>query len=664
MSIFHIPEIVTLVGPHLSTRDLFHFCLVNKIWNASFTPYLWQSLPSEPASPTPIYLLQIRRIKTWARFYALIEADILYEQHHFPSGENGGNGATAASFDILTSRCKSYNTHFSLPALTRNGHWIRALTVEQSSLLIPYPPQQYRVVSLPPLDLSATSTVDTTQIPRHRHHHNLNPQFATPEILLHVFKRCPNLHTLKLIGTDIRAAEFYFWKRILTVGLPSSIKELDIELTTDIPMAMSTILPMLFRQCSPALQKLSIMIVKRYTYVQTRGTDIDTKQDIVDTPLPVMKDLSLKYVADGFYPPSAARFLSRCVNLETLTVTMLQPTWISAMKACHQLRRLRVNNIVNGHLSLLAIALVNSLPSLDALHLGLSGESLRRLKLVELVLATVLSAGRAGWRSLNLPLCGKASADALVRHCSTLEELELKRMDGVTGQHLYQILSTSPWLVKFDVEVVQGTLARISAEDFIDLDPFTDSPTPWPCESSLRVFRARIGGIPRSAACPPRVPQVRSPGQVEDIQRHVYKRLSRLTHLERLELGVQSVWHYYSSGQMSQYQEIKDKWGYHLDCLPMTLQSGLQILKPLTELRELNVSSMDTAIGVKEVKWMVQSWPRLKAVKGLTINYRGKMEQYADRWLRTNHPRIHLEASMDACEQNDSGNGTGGAGAS
>ncbi|KAF9146646.1 hypothetical protein BGX30_011838 [Mortierella sp. GBA39] len=670
MSIFLIPEINILIGPYLSTEDLFRFCLVNKTWNASFTPYLWRSLPSERVLAHSYYPL-IQLAEVWKRILPLVVEDILYEQRH-PLPEEEGDGDNSSrnknknkNRDNNNNSSSSGNSGLSLPALSRNGRWIRTLVVYQPSLLRPYQPVQHQVTNLPPLDPSTatTFTVDTTQVFRHRHHNNHNPQFTTPELLLHLFKRCPNIRSFNLNGNDKTAAGYFFWKKIVTIGFPESVQELEIKLDSCVFIVKSTILPLMFRRCSPGLQRLCILMDDRNSRRQYRGADIDTRQDDVgDKPLLALKDLSMRSSGGSYYPSSAVRFLHRCVNLEALAFTTLQPMWIPAMTAIDQLRRLKVEHIAEEQLPLLAKALASSLPSLDALHVGHVGNLRRSPKPAELALASVLSAGRAGWRSLSLPICGRASADALVKHCSTLEELQLQRMDGVTGQHLYQILSTSPWLVKFDVEVVQGTLARISAEDFIDLDPFTDAPTPWPCESSLRVFRARIGGISRPAGTPsPRAPQEPAMVQEQDHQSKIYARLARFTHLERLELGTQGVWNYdYDDNNTSPYQEVKDNRGYHLDCLSMTLDSGLKTLEGLKKMREVNVTSMATKIGVREIHWMTKSWPRLEAVKGLK-NYDSSMpEDKAARWLRGNHPHIRQEASRDLNTWRELGGGGGG----
>lgn len=45
--------------------------------------------------------------------------------------------------------------------------------------------------------------------------------------------------------------------------------------------------------------------------------------------------------------------------------------------------------------------------------------------------------------------------------------------------------------------VIKYCQSFISVHDFIDLEPSSDYINPWPCEWTLKVFRARICGIPR-----------------------------------------------------------------------------------------------------------------------------------------------------------------------
>ncbi|KAG0040317.1 hypothetical protein BGZ89_007801, partial [Linnemannia elongata] len=52
-------------------------------------------------------------------------------------------------------------------------------------------------------------------------------------------------------------------------------------------------------------------------------------------------------------------------------------------------------------------------------------------------------------------------------------------------------------------------------------------------------------------------------------------------------------------------------------CLEMMLESGLDLMGGLKQLRILNVSRMAHRIGVTELQWMRTQWPRLHTVLGL-----------------------------------------------
>lgn len=78
-----------------------------------------------------------------------------------------------------------------------------------------------------------------------------------------------------------------------------------------------------------------------------------------------------------------------------------------------------------------------------------------------------------------------------------------------------------------------------------------------------------------------------------------------------------------------------------VDCLEMSLESGLGTLKDLKELRELNMYGMRTRIGVPEVQWMVEHWPKLQRVYDLRGGEGN--DEGAEQWLRENCPWIEAQ---------------------
>lgn len=94
-------------------------------------------------------------------------------------------------------------------------------------------------------------------------------------------------------------------------------------------------------------------------------------------------------------------------------------------------------------------------------------------------------------------------------------------------------------------------------------------------------------------------------------------------------------------------------------CLELSLASGLDELGGLEELEEFVVVNMAHRIGLAEVKWMVEHWPKLKRIVGL--KYRDHDDQLRDDnedgegdveeenvgpehilWLRENRPDIRI----------------------
>lgn len=71
----------------------------------------------------------------------------------------------------------------------------------------------------------------------------------------------------------------------------------------------------------------------------------------------------------------------------------------------------------------------------------------------------------------------------------------------------------------------------------------------------------------------------------------------------------------------------------------MSLESGLDRLSGLVNLVELDVSGMRARIGVNEVEWMTQHWPRLRIISGLC----GVESREAIAWLKERHPMIKIK---------------------
>ncbi|KAF9925711.1 hypothetical protein FBU30_004577 [Linnemannia zychae] len=204
-------------------------------------------------------------------------------------------------------------------------------------------------------------------------------------------------------------------------------------------------------------------------------------------------------------------------------------------------------------------------------------------------------------------------------------------MEPIMDQHVARLLSVN-----------QKGVCSIMAKDFVDADPKTKTLRPWACESTLTVFSAKIIGIPRPDVTmthygrPHIVLQETYPGESYAIQRQVYERLSRFTHLKILSLGNDDC----DLGNQGRFveNELEDRideyiYGddeFQYECLSMNLYSGVEILGALKKLRVLNIFRMATMIDVKDIEWMVKAWPRLELVSGLNTE---TYEADAHKWL-------------------------------
>ncbi|KAF9934231.1 hypothetical protein FBU30_002924 [Linnemannia zychae] len=87
---------------------------------------------------------------------------------------------------------------------------------------------------------------------------------------------------------------------------------------------------------------------------------------------------------------------------------------------------------------------------------------------------------------------------------------------------------------------------------------------------------------------------------------------------------------------------------FQFSCLPLTLESGLDLMSELKELRELNVEQMAHRIGLKEVQFMAANWPKLNRIIGLN-GYDETVE--AVEWLKKSCPWIDLPVSVNSMRQ-------------
>ncbi|KAF9994099.1 hypothetical protein BGZ79_001179, partial [Entomortierella chlamydospora] len=293
----------------------------------------------------------------------------------------------------------------------------------------------------------------------------------------------------------------------------------------------------------------------------------------------------------------------KCLRLN-LYGDVLEPKafWLWLWRHCIYVIRLQVQ-YVGDFAQRLAEGMLTHIFNLDRIELGSetfsykdeNGYYVSDEKLRDDQVAILLSSCRKEWKAVQVRSSasfGESSSASLANHFSTLEELVILGGVSLGRDDLRRVLASYPNLRAL-VTIDNGTYYNIDimcvelyAKSFVDLDHETGALNTWACEKSLKVLKVLITHVcdfsdPYSAS-----------------QSQVYKRLARFINLETLWLGhdprIETELH-------PDYSVERQD-----DCLQMSLESGLDTLQGLTALQELNVSNMDTLIGIKELQWMTQ----------------------------------------------------------
>ncbi|KAF9085113.1 hypothetical protein BGX23_009965 [Mortierella sp. AD031] len=114
------------------------------------------------------------------------------------------------------------------------------------------------------------------------------------------------------------------------------------------------------------------------------------------------------------------------------------------------------------------------------------------------------------------------------------------------------------------------------------------------------------------------------------VRRGIMAQLSKLTSLRHLtlspDLKIGTRVYEQKTGHTLIYQSKRDGRSYirYDDVLPDTphlrLDSGLDQLSPLTKLEHLGFESMDHRMGTAEIEWIAKQFPRLKEMRGLSMD--------------------------------------------
>ena len=214
------------------------------------------------------------------------------------------------------------------------------------------------------------------------------------------------------------------------------------------------------------------------------------------------------------------------------------------------------------------------------------------------------------------------------------------------------LLENCPHLIKFD-----GIEHKIEADYLLE--------HPWVCKG-LEVLRFQIVGVHRLTEeedmdyrqgklfqninrdlVEKEREAIEKYERLQAQQRRVYDRLAEMVHLRVLDLGMEyrTVGVLVSRPQIHYGVHVYEDYGRPIpDTLELSLESGLDRLSTLRELEVVGFEGVDHRIDYGELRWMGQSWPRLKEMRGLQEvkceKLRPDETSYLRAFMRRHYPNV------------------------
>ncbi|KAF9326502.1 hypothetical protein BGZ91_001908 [Linnemannia elongata] len=308
--------------------------------------------------------------------------------------------------------------------------------------------------------------------------------------------------------------------------------------------------------------------------------------------------------------------------------------------------------------------------ALSGLHLFLVGGPTAEYKPIHEALATHLIPRLPLLTQLTAEVLTPKMARALATHCKQFRVFRQGGDDECINENL---------TVKTELNVVSILLESCPNLTTIDaiqhrIDATYLAEHPWACEATLETFRCQIIGFERltfeeyqdMSMSEQDAIQLPSRGAAEEKykrsqeQHHrVYECLSRLVRLQTLDLGsdVKSAeFHLFGDGGDEPTREVNGR--IHLidsnpimDCLELSLTSGLDQLATLRNLKVFGFEGLDHRIETAELEWFATHWPQLAVMRGLhiddseTLNKRDTKTTRQRQVMQKLRPFVHHESA-------------------
>ncbi|KAG9061224.1 hypothetical protein KI688_007562 [Linnemannia hyalina] len=204
------------------------------------------------------------------------------------------------------------------------------------------------------------------------------------------------------------------------------------------------------------------------------------------------------------------------------------------------------------------------------------------------------------------------SFEAIFKHAHTLQVFRIEAMSFLTSTLIDKLLCSAPHLKELYLLNSQDS----NSGHWLDAPEIIHSQ--WVC-SDLEVFACRIENISRpdikrtiAGLDPSKMTvSIGTPQEMVELQLQMYAKLARFTKLRELRLG------FLMDTSAAGYRRADKEYFRQYDCLAMTVESGVGLLKALKALRVVGLEDMEVYIeSDKEQNWFAEHWPN--AVIGVT----------------------------------------------
>ncbi|KAF9121269.1 hypothetical protein BGW39_010659 [Mortierella sp. 14UC] len=252
------------------------------------------------------------------------------------------------------------------------------------------------------------------------------------------------------------------------------------------------------------------------------------------------------------------------------------------------------------------------------------------------LIAAFLKLTKCGWKRIifraeypeailgvnNLPI------EVIQEHAATLEVLRLESAGvcgawrDVPGGTLCGTIASRVYILP----PIRKNLAEPCQMDGVEIAREFVAGRGWKC-TELEVFGCQIGGISRPditrEVCDNPPSTFILDGSVAEshlTQRGVYGQLAQLTKLGELVLGCP-----FDTGQAEYIPQDKE-YSRQYQCMAMSLESGLDLLKGLKNLKIVGLSDMEVGTDGEEEEWVEKHWPNVVQID--TTDYETDMDYY------------------------------------